>query len=110
MTFAESIRVCFAKYADFSGSASRPEFWWWTLFTLIASLALEIVDDRLSLVFVIATVLPSLSVATRRLHDVGRSGWWQLVGLVPLIGWVVMIVWLAQPSKGIALPAAPRGS
>lgn len=99
MTFTESIQTCFTKYADFKGKASRSEFWWWALFNFIASVCLSIIDQRLSLAFAVATLLPYLAVSTRRLHDVDRSGWWQLISLVPFVGWIMVIYWLAQAHK-----------
>ena len=68
------------------------------LFLCVATLALEIVSDELSLAFTVATVLPSSAVTTRRLHDTGRSGWLQLLFLIPVLGWIVVIVLLAQGS------------
>jgi uncharacterized membrane protein YhaH (DUF805 family) len=97
MNFIDAIRICFVKYADFSGCASRPEFWWWFLFTLIATAALQSISYNLSAAFSIATFLPSLAVATRRLHDTDRSGWWQLLYFVPLVGWILLIIWCAEP-------------
>lgn len=97
MSFTDAIRVCFAKYADFGGRASRPEFWWFTLFTVVGSVACGVVSDKLSLAFTVAVLLPSFAVAARRLHDLDKSGWLQLVGLVPILGWIIMIYWLAQP-------------
>ncbi len=102
MTFTESIQTCFTKYADFKGKASRSEFWWWALFNFIAGICLSIIDQRLSWAFTVATLLPYLAVSTRRLHDVDRSGWWQLIGLVPFVGWIVVIYWLAQEPKPTA--------
>jgi uncharacterized membrane protein YhaH (DUF805 family) len=99
MTFGESIRNCFAKYADFKGCAPLSEFWWWVLFTFLAGGALGIISDKASAVFSIATFLPSIAVGTRRLHDTNRSGWFQLLWLVPLIGWIILIVLLVQDSK-----------
>jgi len=99
MTFVEAVKTCFAKYADFSGKAKRSEFWWWALFNLIASICLGIIDERLSLAFTVATLLPYVAVSTRRLHDVDKSGWMQLIGLIPIIGWILVIIWLAQDSK-----------
>jgi uncharacterized membrane protein YhaH (DUF805 family) len=99
MEFGESIKTCFSKYATFKGLASKSEFWWWTLFSLIGTICLSIVNEKLSLAFTIATFLPYIAVTTRRLHDVGKSGWAQLVGIVPVIGWIIMIVWLCQESK-----------
>jgi uncharacterized membrane protein YhaH (DUF805 family) len=99
MTFFESIRTCFAKYADFNGCASRSEFWWWLLFNVIVSFVLGIFSDKLPLVFSLAVLLPNIAVTTRRLHDTDRSGWWQLIGLIPLVGWIVLLVWCAQEGK-----------
>lgn len=99
MTFNESVQTCFQKYAEFRGRASRSEFWWWALFNLIATVCLGIIDERLSIAFTVATLLPYLAVTSRRLHDTNRSGWAQLVGLIPLIGFIIMLVWLCQASR-----------
>jgi uncharacterized membrane protein YhaH (DUF805 family) len=99
MTFAESIRTCFSKYADFNGTASRPEFWWFMLFVFVAALVLNLVNSTLGSLFGLAMLLPELAVGARRLHDTGKSGWWQLLLLVPLLGLIVLIVFWAQPPK-----------
>lgn len=99
MTFIDSIRTCFTKYADFKGCASVSEFWWWVLFTFIASAALGVFSDKASAVFSIATLLPSIAVGARRLHDTNRSGWLQLLWLIPVIGWIVLIVFFVQDGK-----------
>ncbi len=96
MTFQESIRVCFSKYVEFTGRAGRPEYWWFMLFIVVVSVVLSMVSNTVSAVFSLATLLPSISAATRRLHDTGRSGWWQLIAFVPIIGWIVLIVFLVQ--------------
>lgn len=99
MNFQQSIEVCFKKYADFSGRASRPEFWWFMLFIFGGSFVLSYVSFWLNVLFVLGTLLPQVAAATRRLHDTGRSGWWQLIGVIPVIGWIVMLVLLAQESS-----------
>lgn len=99
MTFQESIKICFSKYVDFNGRAGRPEFWWFALFTFLVSLVLSMFSDLLSGVFSLAVLLPSLAVGARRLHDTNRTGWWQLLWLVPLVGWIVLIIFLAQEGK-----------
>jgi uncharacterized membrane protein YhaH (DUF805 family) len=99
MTFGESIRTCFSKYAEFNGRASRPEFWWWFLFTVLAGLAAGIIGEAASALFSLATLLPSLAVGARRLHDTNRSGWLQLLWLIPVVGWILVIVWLAQEGR-----------
>lgn len=96
MTFTDSIKTCFTKYVDFSGTASRSEFWWWVLFCLIGSILLEVVNYRIGVAFTLATLLPYFAVTARRLHDTNRSGWWQLVGLVPVLGWILLIYWCVQ--------------
>jgi uncharacterized membrane protein YhaH (DUF805 family) len=98
MTFQESIQVCFNKYVDFSGRASRSEYWWFALFVFLGSSVLGIFSFWLNIIFLLATLLPQLAAATRRLHDTGRSGWWQLIGFIPLIGWIVLIVFLCEKS------------
>ncbi len=99
MNFIEAIKICFIKYVDFNGCASRPEFWWWFLFTVIASLALQAVSYNLSGAFSIATFLPSLAVGARRLHDSDRSAWWLLLYFLPIIGWIVLIVFWAEAGQ-----------
>lgn len=99
MTFVDSVRTCFIKYADFKGCASRSEFWWWVLFTIVATVALGVISDKLSIAFTLATLLPYFAVTARRLHDTDRSGWLQLVGFIPIIGWIFLIVWCAQEGK-----------
>ncbi|MHB8950022.1 MAG: DUF805 domain-containing protein [Rhodoferax sp.] len=100
MTFQESIKVCFTKYADFSGRASRPEYWWFILFIILAGLAISLFSQELSGLFTLGTLLPSIAAAARRLHDTNRSGWWQLIVLVPVVGLIVLVVLLAQEGKG----------
>ena len=99
MTFQESIRVCFSKYADFNGKAGRPEYWWFRRFVILASLALSMVGPLLAGLFSLGTLLPSIAAAARRLHDTNRSGWWQLISFVPVVGLIVLIVFLAQEGK-----------
>jgi uncharacterized membrane protein YhaH (DUF805 family) len=99
MDFQTSVKTCFSKYVDFSGRASRPEFWWFFLFCFIASVVLSIISQSLSGLFSLATLLPSLAVGARRLHETNRSGWWQLLWFVPIIGWIIIIVFLAQEAK-----------
>jgi uncharacterized membrane protein YhaH (DUF805 family) len=96
MTFQESIKLCLTqKYADFNGRAARPEYWWFALFIILVSLALSYVSNMLGLLFNVAVLLPSIAAAARRLHDTNRSGWWQLIALIPVLGTIVLIVFLA---------------
>ena len=99
MNFQDAIKLCFQKYADFSGRAKRPEFWWFALFCIVVSLLLEVVSSYASWAFSLATLVPSLAVGARRLHDTNKSGWLQLLALIPILGWIYLIYVCAQPSE-----------
>jgi uncharacterized membrane protein YhaH (DUF805 family) len=99
MTFFESIRVCLIKYAEFNGRALRAEFWWFTLFVILVASALTYLNPNYASVFGVAVLLPQLAVGSRRLHDIGRSGWWQLFLLVPVAGIVVPLILRLLPTK-----------
>lgn len=107
MTFFESILICFSKYADFNGRATRAEFWWFGLFITLVAWALTYFSETLSAVFMIAVLLPLLAVGTRRLRDSGKSGWWQLFLLVPVGGLILLGFLWALPSTG-SLPEDTR--
>jgi uncharacterized membrane protein YhaH (DUF805 family) len=89
------------KYAVFSGRARRQEYWMFFLFSVIASIVLAIIDailgtSILQWLYVLATLIPSLAVGVRRLHDTNRSGWWVLISLVPIVGTIILIVFMAS--------------
>ncbi|RLV61655.1 DUF805 domain-containing protein [Parashewanella curva] len=94
---------CLKKYADFSGRARRQEYWMFILFYLIFYVVLAVVDGLMG-TWILTTVLslgllvPSLAVGARRLHDTGRSGWWLLIGLIPLIGSIVLLIFFVMDS------------
>jgi len=108
MTFSEAISSGFRNYVGFSGRASRSEFWYWILFTVLVSIALSIIDfgmlsgnSVLSSIWSLATFLPSLAIGVRRLHDGDRTGWWWLIVIIPLIGIIVLIVfWCLEGTPG----------
>lgn len=99
MTCIAAVKACFAKYASFKGCASRAEFWWWFVFTLAVTAVLRGLSYNLAAVFSFATFLPSIAVTARRLHDIDRSGWWQLLYFLPAVGWVVLIFFCAEPTQ-----------
>jgi uncharacterized membrane protein YhaH (DUF805 family) len=100
MNFGQAISVCLQKkYVDFSGRASRSEFWWFFLFQLLVLLVASLIHQFVYFVVALALFLPAISVGVRRLHDVGRSGWWLLLHFVPLIGTLVLLYWAVQPSQ-----------
>ena len=95
-SFPEAIEVCLRKYVDFKGRASRSEYWYFILFTAILGAVAAAFSESLELAVNIAVFLPSISAGTRRLHDIGRSGLNQLWFLLPIIGWIIIIVRLAR--------------
>lgn len=99
MTFLESIKTCFSKYADFNGRASRSEYWWFVLFIVLITYAASVISDPFSVLISIATLLPSIAVAARRLHDSNRSGWLLLIALIPVLGWIALLYFLLQDPK-----------
>lgn len=91
-------------YVDFSGSMGRKPYWMFVLFYIIFYVVAAVIDMVLGLGFIaliysLALLLPSLAACIRRLHDSGRSGWWVLISLVPVIGFFVLLFFLVQPSK-----------
>ena len=101
MDFMTSVKTCLAeKYAEFNGRASRPEFWWFILFCFIVNLvAGGIFRGWISSLISLALFVPSIAVGSRRLHDLGKSGWLQLLWIIPVIGWAILIYWAAQPGQ-----------
>ena len=93
------------KYAVFEGRARRKEYWMFVLFNLIVAFVLAIIEGMIGTggfigaVYALAVFVPNLAVAVRRLHDTGRSGWFLLIGLIPLIGIIVLIVFFVQESQ-----------
>jgi uncharacterized membrane protein YhaH (DUF805 family) len=126
MGFMDAVKAVLTNYVGFSGRARRSEFWWFFLFQVIVNILSTIVGNAIGFALLpnlvgLALLLPGLAVGVRRLHDTGRSGWWWLIGLIPLVGIIVLIVfWVgdtqagankygASPkeSAGGAAPAAP---
>jgi len=107
MSFFEAVAACFSKYATFSGRASRAEFWWFALFNILAALMLlnlvasfagPEIGQNAVFIYNLVILSPSLAVGARRLHDMGHSGWWQLLYLTG-IGSLVLFVWMMFAGK-----------
>ncbi|MCZ7378532.1 DUF805 domain-containing protein [Micromonospora sp. WMMC250] len=110
MSFVDAIKSVFSQYVGFTGRARRSEYWWFALFTILVSIVASILDGALGLDFEgsttgliglvasLALLLPSLAVGVRRLHDTDRTGWWLLIALVPLVGFIVLIVFFVLDS------------
>jgi uncharacterized membrane protein YhaH (DUF805 family) len=108
MSFADAVRTCLNKYADFSGRARRSEYWFFALFNVLVSIVASIIDaiigtrsgsfGLVEAIAGLALLVPGLAAGARRLHDTSRSGWWLLIGLIPIIGAIVLIVFFVQDS------------
>jgi len=93
----------FKKYAEFSGRASRKDYWMFVLIYVLIYVGLFVIDSVLytawlAPIFSLVVLIPSISITTRRLHDTSRSGWWQLIYFIPLIGVIVMLIFLCEAS------------
>jgi uncharacterized membrane protein YhaH (DUF805 family) len=117
MTFGEAVRSVLSKYATFAGRASRAEFWRWVVVFVLLTLITRMIDGALfassihesfygddarrplTSIIILALLLPNIALAVRRLHDIGRSGWWLLLMVIPFIGPLVLLYWYVQPSE-----------
>lgn len=121
MNIIGAVKSVYSNYANFRGRARRSEYWWWFLAYIIIILVLGFIERSvlgsgsadvstgdgefnasfnggiLSTIFILASIIPALAVGVRRLHDVDRSGWWLLIGFVPLIGALLLLYWNVQP-------------
>lgn len=93
--------VVLKNYVNFEGRATRPEYWWFTLAYAIVNIILSLIPRAgtiLSGFLGLAVLIPSIGVAVRRLHDINKSGWWLLIALVPIVGYIIVILWFVKPS------------
>lgn len=129
MNFMDAVRSGFNNYANFSGRALRSEYWWWVVFVWIAGIIANIIDRALgwsiyqttmngvqqssgpvAAIFGLAVIIPGLAVLVRRLHDTDHSGWWFWLVIIPIIGWIVLIFFLASAgTPGPNRYGPPRG-
>jgi uncharacterized membrane protein YhaH (DUF805 family) len=109
MPFTEAIRSVLNQYAGFTGRARRSEYWYWTLFYIILSIIASMLDRAIfhstyaswfGAIVGLGLLIPSLAVAVRRLHDTSRSGWWILLGLIPVVGGIILLIFYIQDSHG----------
>ena len=113
--FGEAVKSFWSHYSKFKGRSRRSEYWWIQLFLVLTNLAVAGIDLVLmngdverfianggggivGLIWILVTIVPALAVLVRRLHDTGKSGWWVLIGFVPLVGGIVLLVFTVLDS------------
>ena len=103
MNFVESLQTCYKKFFDFSGRASKSEYWWFQLYNAIIYLLTFVFQGDLTLLFsilIIANIIPIWAAAVRRVHDSDKSGWMVLISVIPVIGLYVIVLLIQDGSKG----------
>ena len=98
VSFLEAVKSAFVHYADFKGRARRSEYWWFTLFNVIVSSVISAIVPDLAWIWTLVVLIPGTALVVRRLHDVGRRGWFYLWILVPLAGYIIMLIQLLKDS------------
>lgn len=109
VSFSQAVRMAFDSYCRFQGRSSRSEYWWWVLFVAILSFCIGIIEGILGFsmtavqttsgILSLVLLLPGLGLSVRRLHDIGKSGWWVLLGFIPVVGAIILITWFARNSE-----------
>ena len=100
MGFLDAVKSVFSQYATFTGRARRSEYWYFVLFNYIVSLGLVLTGvQMLSYIWSLATFIPGLAVAVRRMHDIGKSGWFLLIAFIPIVGAIWLIVLCCKDSQ-----------
>ena len=107
MSFTEAVGTCLKeKYFNFNDRAQRSEYWWFALFVWSVTIGLTVLDNLIfnnpsgygifSTIWGLALLLPSIGVGVRRLHDLDKSGWWLLISLIPVVGFIILVFWFVQ--------------
>ena len=106
MDIQQAVKTVLSNYATFEGRSGREEFWWWFAAYIGAYAVAFMVGGALGMgqmlagLLVLAAIIPNIAVGIRRFHDIGKSGWYMLLGLIPLLGLIALIYFYAQPSEG----------
>ena len=98
VSFIDAIKSAFTHFADFKGRARRSEYWWFFLFNTIAGSIISAAIPDLAWVWTLLLLIPGISLAVRRLHDVGKSGWFYLWVLLPLAGFIIVLIQFLKDS------------
>ena len=105
--------VVLKNYANIDGRATRPEYWWFVLAYAVVNIILRVIPKVgliLSGVLALAVLVPSICAAVRRLHDINKNGWWLFLSFIPIVGAIILIVWLAKPSDNEENNYGPKPS
>ncbi|WDI30621.1 DUF805 domain-containing protein [Hyphococcus flavus] len=106
MDIMQSVKTVLGNYANFNGRSSRAEFWWWALAYFVAYVGIYFVGgvvgvgEMLAGLLALGLLVPNIAVSVRRFHDIGKSGWWCLIFIIPLVGLIAMIFFFTKPSEG----------
>ena len=114
MNFVEAVKSGYQNYVNFSGRSQRSAFWWWVLFQVVVSIVIGAVEGGgsstmndgmmsasynagpIGIIWSLANLLPGIAISVRRMHDIDKSGWWVLIDLIPLVGFIIYLVWACQ--------------
>ncbi len=98
VSFIEATKLFFTRYADFKGRSRRSEYWWASLATFIVTSVLTAIIPSLVGIWNLVILVPSIAICIRRMHDIGKSGWWILVNFIPVVGQILLIIWACKDS------------
>lgn len=96
--FVDAMKLYFARFADFSGRSRRSEYWWASLAIGVLGSVISAIIPDLSWIWSLAILIPSVAISIRRLHDIGKSGWWFLINFIPLVGQIIFLIWACKDS------------
>jgi len=106
MDFMQAVKTVLNNYANFKDRSRRSEYWWWFLAYIIGYAVAMLVGSMLSMaeliagIYALGLIIPNIALSIRRFHDIGKSGWWMLIFIIPLIGFIAMIYFFTRPSEG----------
>ena len=98
MNIIEATKLFFVRYADFQGRSRRSEYWWASLSLAVIGAIVGAILGNLSFIWSLAVLVPGIAITVRRLHDIGKSGWWYLINLIPLVGQIIVLIWFCKDS------------
>ncbi|MCI9286127.1 MAG: DUF805 domain-containing protein [Muribaculaceae bacterium] len=98
VTFGEAVKSFYSRYADFNGRSTCAEFWYVVLYLFVANCICSFINEWVGYAFSLVNFIPYIAIGVRRMHDIGKSGWWVLINLIPLVGLIWYIILAVKPS------------